>query len=222
MPTLKSLTQSYGSLLLYDDFSLDLKERAVTALIGPSGCGKTTLAQVLSGLLPIESGDRSEFERLSVSYVFQEPRLLPWLTVRENLELIHDDGEAIASILKAVSLAEKADALPNTLSGGQQQRVSLARGFLYPSELMILDEPFSNLDPQLKNQMIDLFIQLWKQKNKTVLLITHDHQTALRIADELFELAMPPHRLAKHHHLSLERENRTDQWIQEKLNKIQM
>ncbi len=220
MPTIKNLTQSYGSLLLYDDFSLDLKERAVTALIGPSGCGKTTLAQVLSGLLPIESGDRSEFEQLSVSYVFQEPRLLPWLTVRENLELIHDDGEAIASILKAVSLADKADALPNTLSGGQQQRVSLARGFLYPSELMILDEPFSNLDPQLKNQMIDLFIQLWKQKNKTVLLITHDHQTALRIADELFELAMPPHCLAKHHHLSLRRENRTDQWIQDKLNEI--
>lgn len=221
MPTLRHLTQSYGTLLLYDDFTLELKEHAVTALIGPSGCGKTTLAQVLSGLVPIDSGDRSEFETISISYVFQEPRLLPWLTVRENLALIHNDPESIDSILQAVSLSDKAGALPHTLSGGQQQRVSLARGFLYPSELLILDEPFSNLDPQLKNQMINLFIQLWKQKNKTVLLITHDHQTALRIADELFELEMPPHHAIKHHHLSLHRDERTTKWIHEKLYEIQ-
>jgi NitT/TauT family transport system ATP-binding protein len=221
MPTIKNLTQSYGSLLLYENFSMDLKQNAITALIGPSGCGKTTLAQILSGLLPIESGDLKDFEFLAISYVFQEPRLLPWLSVRENLAMIHDEPTAINEILAAVSLTEKANALPQTLSGGQQQRVALARGFLYPSDLLILDEPFSNLDPQLKSQMIRLFKQLWIHNKKTVLLITHDHQTALRIADELFELSMPPHRQAKHHHLSLERENRTDQWIQDKINKIQ-
>lgn len=220
MPTLKALTQSYGSLLLYEDFTLELKENAITALIGPSGCGKSTLAHVLSGILPMESGDRSEFETMDISYVFQEPRLLPWLSVEENLALVYDDPEAIAAILEAVSLTEKKDALPATLSGGQQQRVALARGFLYPSELLILDEPFSNLDPQLKRQMIDLFLQLWKQKEKTVLLITHDHQTALKIADELYELEMPPHHAAKHHHLEYPQRERTLAWIQEKLSEI--
>jgi NitT/TauT family transport system ATP-binding protein len=221
MPTIKNLTQSYGSLLLYENFSMDLKQNAITALIGPSGCGKTTLAQILSGLLPVESGDLKAFESLAISYVFQEPRLLPWLSVRENLAMIHDEPAAIDEILAAVSLTEKANALPQTLSGGQQQRVALARGFLYPSDLLILDEPFSNLDPQLKSQMIQLFEQLWIRNQKTVLLITHDHKTALQVADELYQLEMPPHRLAKHHHLSLGRENRTDQWIQDKLNEIQ-
>lgn len=221
MPTLKSLTQSYGSLLLYEDFTLELKENAITALIGPSGCGKSTLAHVLSGILLMESGDRSEFEAMDISYVFQEPRLLPWLTVAENLRLVNEDTEAVSTILKAVSLIDKATALPGTLSGGQQQRVSLARGFLYPSELLILDEPFSNLDPQLKDQMIHLFLQLWRQKKKTVLLITHDHQTALQIADELYELTKPPHTKAKYHHLELPQEQRTLEWIQDKLSMIQ-
>jgi len=222
MPTLKSLTQSYGQLLLYEDFTLELKEHAITALIGPSGCGKSTLAHVLSGILPIESGDRSEFEAMDISYVFQEPRLLPWLTVAENLALVNESKAAIDSILEAVSLNDKASALPGTLSGGQQQRVSLARGFLYPSELLILDEPFSNLDPQLKSQMIGLFTQLWRQKKKTVLLITHDHQTALQIADELYELSSPPHTQAKYHHLEMNRDQRTENWVQDKLKEIHL
>jgi NitT/TauT family transport system ATP-binding protein len=221
MPTIKHLTQSYGSLLLFEDFSLDLQKHAITALIGPSGCGKTTLAQILSGLLPVESGDLNEFESLSISYVFQEPRLLPWLSVRENLTMIHDDPSAIDEILSAVSLTDKANALPQTLSGGQQQRVALARGFLYPSDLLILDEPFSNLDPQLKEQMIQLFEQLWIRNRKTVLLITHDHKTALQVADELYQLEMPPHRDAKHLHLTLDRKLRNEIWMQKMQEKIQ-
>jgi NitT/TauT family transport system ATP-binding protein len=220
MATIKHLTQSYGSLSIFQDFSLELREGKISALIGPSGCGKTTLAQILSGLLSVESGDLSDFQDRIVSYVFQEARLLPWLTVAENLALVHDDRQAIQSILSAVSLSDKADALPGTLSGGQQQRVSLARGFLYPSDLLILDEPFSSLDPQLKDQMIVLFNQLWRQKNKTVLLITHDHQTALRVADELFELGAPPHRQANYHHLEKQRDERTAEWIQMKLREI--
>ena len=221
MPTIKHLTQSYGSLLLYENFSMDLKQNTITALIGPSGCGKTTLAQILSGLLPVETGDLKEFEALSISYVFQEPRLLPWLSVKENLAMIHDDPRAIDQILAAVSLTEKANVLPQTLSGGQQQRVALARGFLYPSYLLILDEPFSNLDPQLKSQMIQLFEQLWVRNKKTVLLITHDHKTALQVADELYQLERPPHRTIKHLPLPLDRKQRNETWMQEIQKKIQ-
>lgn len=175
---IKNFTKRYSGLTVYENFNLCLEEGKITCILGESGCGKTTLLNAVAGLIDYEGS----ITRLKCSYIFQSPRLVPNLTVFGNLKLIGADDNAITDMLVKVHLEDKVNAYPCELSGGQAQRVSIARAFLFKSDVILMDEPFSSLDLKLKGEMAALFSDIWKNDNRTVLFVTHDADEAARIA----------------------------------------
>ncbi len=180
MIELKNVTKRYGDLTVYKDFCLSVEEGKITCLLGPSGCGKTTLLNILAGTASYEGSVSPQGMRCS--YIFQQPRLVPNLTVEGNLRLVCKDEKKIADMLSRVGLAEKRRAYPAELSGGQAQRVAIARAFVHPAELFLMDEPFSSLDTALKIRLIGLFCALWEEKRPTVVFVTHDAEEACMLA----------------------------------------
>ncbi|MGN1061172.1 MAG: ABC transporter ATP-binding protein [Candidatus Coproplasma sp.] len=181
---IENLTVAYGKNVVYDNFNLEFDEGGVTCLLGESGCGKTTLLNAIAGLIPYQG----QITPVKISYVFQTPRLVPNLTVLNNLTLIGVDDKQARQMLEKVGLKEKADAYPKTLSGGEAQRVSLCRAFLYPAELLLLDEPFSSLDLKTKNAAMDLFKDLQASSGRGALFVMHDIDEACYLADRIFVL----------------------------------
>lgn len=174
------ISKSYGERKVFDRFTLDIEEREILCILGPSGCGKTTLLQVLAGLTEYEGN--LEGVPKQVGYIFQEPRLLPNLTVGENLRYVGGRYEAIEKILRETEIFDLKDKRPKALSGGEKQRVSIARAFLSDTPLLLLDEPFSSLDTPLKIRLADVFSRLWKEKRHTAVFVTHDLEEAWMLA----------------------------------------
>lgn len=181
----KGLTKKYGNLTVYDNFDLETEDGKITCILGESGSGKTTLLNCIARLT--ECG--GELPLLRCAYVFQTPRLVPNLTVRGNLMLICDDGKAVDGMLERVSLTDKSGCFPVALSGGQAQRASLARAFLYGGDIILLDEPFNSLDLKLKKEISSLFLGLCKERRLTALVVTHDIDEALELADRVIVLS---------------------------------
>lgn len=184
MIEIKNLTKKYGATEVYSNFNLALEKGKITCILGESGSGKTTLLNCIAGLTEY----CGEIPAVKCSYVFQSPRLAPNLTVKQNLTLVCADEEKVLTMLERVRLPDKKNAYPKTLSGGQAQRVAIARAFLYESEILLMDEPFSSLDLKLKNEMHGLFLQIWRQDKRTVLFVTHDADEAVSLADRLVVL----------------------------------
>ncbi|MCH5142775.1 MAG: ABC transporter ATP-binding protein [Clostridiales bacterium] len=184
MIQISNLTKRYGKDTVYENFNLSLEEGKITCILGESGCGKTTLLNCIANLTEY-SGN---IPKLEATYVFQTPRLVPCLTVKQNLELVCKDGGKIENILTKVGLSDKADKYPATLSGGEAQRVSLARAFVFGGDILLLDEPFSSLDLKLKFSVCDLFLSMQREKNITALFVTHDIEEALKVADRIIVL----------------------------------
>lgn len=205
------ITKRYGAVTVFDDFSLELADGSVTALFGPSGVGKTTLLNIAAGLT--DYSGTTDCPR-PVSYVFQEQRLVPTLTVLENLTYVLPyerergffgkktaaSGEWTAAarkkkaedMLREVGLYELKDRYPRALSGGQAQRVALARAFLYPSQVLLMDEPFGGLDVGAKEELISLFLRLWRADGRTVIFVTHDVDDGILIATDRVVLGGAP------------------------------
>ncbi|WP_373481602.1 ABC transporter ATP-binding protein [Acetobacterium sp.] len=208
---IKDLDKKYGEETIFEDFNLVFEKNKITGILGPSGAGKTTLLNLCSGL---EQPDRGTIEGInfqSLSYIFQEPRLLPWRTVRENLRLVfkekaikkpgpHDAD--IDAMLELVGLATVGDYYPQELSGGMRQRVSIARAFLYPSELLLMDEPFSSLDCSLKNRLIEDFSKIWEQDKRTVIFVSHNEDEIRRLAHVILTFSDKPVQILKKECLS--------------------
>lgn len=184
MIQISNLTKRYGKDTVYENFNLSLEEGKITCILGESGCGKTTLLNCIANLTEYSG----EIPKLETTYVFQSPRLVPCLTVRQNLGLVCKDGGKIENILTKVGLSDKADKYPATLSGGEAQRVSLARAFVFGGDILLLDEPFSSLDLKLKFSVCDLFLSMQREKNITALFVTHDIEEALKVADRIIVL----------------------------------
>jgi len=196
---LRGVAKSYGDLLVLRDITLEVERDRVLALLGPSACGKTTLLSLLAGLRQPDRGTIEGLAGKAVSYVFQEPRLLDWLTARDNVAFvlrdlmpIHEVEERAGRILGDLGLAECQGRYPRHLSGGQKQRVAMARALAYPSRLLLLDEPFKSLDPAAKLEAIRQFLRYWAREPRTVVLVTHDVQEALLLADRIAILADKP------------------------------
>ena len=181
----KNVSKFYGENAVYKNFNFSIEEGAVTCILGESGSGKTTLLNMLAGLTPY-LGEITP--RVKCSYVLQEPRLVPSLTVLGNLCLVCRDADRIRTMLAAVGLEGREGAYPRELSGGQAQRVSLARAFLYPSEVILMDEPFSSLDIALKVKMAALFLGLWRSEKRTAVFVTHDVDEAAMLANRVVVL----------------------------------
>ncbi len=168
--TMKNVTFAYGTTRICEKLGWSLPESGVVCLWGPSGCGKTTLLRLLAGLEKPQSGV-IEPSGYTVSMVFQEDRLLPWLTVRQNAALACNDTVRVDTLLDAVGLADYADSTPDAISGGQQRRVALVRALAADSDLLLLDEPFTGLDEETKALILPLIRE--SATKKPVVLVTH-------------------------------------------------
>ncbi|APH56340.1 Alkanesulfonates transport ATP-binding protein [Granulibacter bethesdensis] len=187
--SLQKVHQQFGSTTILSGLSLDIAPGEFVALLGRSGSGKTTLLRLLSGLDTPSQGHLRLPERRAV--VFQEPRLLPWKNVWRNVVLGVKDRptrDHAVEALREVELAHRADAWPLTLSGGEAQRAGLARALVRSPELLLLDEPFAALDALTRLRMQSLVARLWEVHRTAVLLVTHDVDEALLLADRVVVL----------------------------------
>jgi sulfonate transport system ATP-binding protein len=208
MLTLERLSKTYadGTHALAD-VTLDVGESEIVGLIGGSGCGKTTLLRLLAGLDRSSAGImRLDEEVLSephpaIGIVFQEPRLLPWLSVADNVGFglaerpPRERRARVGHALDKVGLAEHANRWPKDLSGGQQQRVAIARAFVTEPKVLLLDEPFSALDAFTRASLHEHLLALWEESRPTVLLVTHDVQEAVALADRAVVMQPKPGRI---------------------------
>jgi sulfonate transport system ATP-binding protein len=186
----RGLSRAFGSRQVLDGVDLDIAPGEFVAMLGVSGTGKSTLLRALAGL------DREVTGELSVpgpvAVAFQEPRLLPWRRVLANVALglrVPEAGAMAGRALKEVGLTERAGAWPLTLSGGEAQRAALARALVREPSLLLLDEPFSALDALTRIAMHRLVLRLWERHRPAVLLVTHDVDEALILADRVLVLA---------------------------------
>ena len=198
-PELKNISKAYGEVILYHDFSVGFDEGKITCILGPSGCGKTTLLNIIGGLVKPDSGSVNGFEGKGISYIFQDPRLLPWKTVRGNIEFVLDHGIPVSEresitdrFISLVELDSFAGYYPSMLSGGMRQRVSIARAFAYPSDIILMDEPLKGLDIKLKHNLIRTFSRIWETDKRTVIFVTHDVEESLLLSNEIIVLSRAP------------------------------
>ncbi|WP_250527136.1 ABC transporter ATP-binding protein [Caballeronia sp. GAWG2-1] len=186
---IRELTRRFGAHTVLDRLDLDIERGSFVALLGRSGSGKSTLLRTLSGLDEAPAGTVDVPDKRAV--VFQEPRLVPWKTVEENLSLglrKPDARAVIAAALNEVGVGHRLHAWPLTLSGGEAQRVALARALVRDPKVWLLDEPFAALDALTRIQMQRLIAHVWKAHEATVLLVTHDVDEALLLADRVLVL----------------------------------
>ncbi|MGH6981619.1 MAG: ABC transporter ATP-binding protein [Stellaceae bacterium] len=168
-------------------------------IVGPSGCGNTTLLSIVAGLDRDFEGAVTPATPERIGFVFQTPRLMPWLTARDNVRLALDppprDEARAEALLREMNLGEQLDSFPGHLSGGQQRRVALARAFVNEPELLLLDEPFTSLDAPTAQRLRDSLVALWQRQRPTVLFVTHDLREALSLGDRILFLSAGPGRI---------------------------
>ena len=198
-----------GSSLALDTFNLSVGEHEIVSLVGTSGCGKSTLLRILSGLDSASDGGVTiagqpvTGPNPDIAMVFQEPRLMPWLTVRENVRLAlldlsrNEQDELVAEALGQVGLDRHADLLPNQLSGGMAQRVAIARALARHPKILLLDEPFSALDSFTRQKLQVHLLELWERSRFTMVFVTHDLDEATVLSDRIAVLRGHPGRLAQ-------------------------
>ncbi len=185
----KNLGVAYNGGWVFRSLNIAVARGERIALLGSSGCGKTTFLRAAAGLSAPSEGERT-LSASRLGYVFQEPRLIPWLSVRRNLAFVSERDPS--EILAALKLSNMADALPHELSGGMKQRVNLARALLTEPDLLLLDEAFSSLDVALKVRLFSDFNLLWGRKRFASIMVTHDPREALLTADRILLLGGTP------------------------------
>lgn len=190
--------KSFGQMTVIRNLEFEILTNAFISLVGPSGAGKSTLLNILSGL---DSDFDGNLEWMDggpgcVSYMFQDPRLMPWLTVRENVDLVVPDPKQdrswIDHLLSKVELYHRADAFPGQLSGGMQRRVALARAMAVKPDILLLDEPFSSLDVPTAASLREMVLDLWRDHSSAVILVTHNLKEAVELADRILFLSKGP------------------------------
>ncbi len=187
------------------DISLSLPQGKIGAIIGPSGCGKSTLLNVLAGLNKNYKGHvllhgKPPQESHETALILQEYGLLPWKTVGDNVRLglqikggtSKENTKKVEEIISRLELQDLKNRFPIQLSGGQRQRVAIARSLILQPELLLMDEPFSSLDALTREEMQDLLLDIWKETNLTILIITHNIEEAVFLGQKIFVMSASP------------------------------
>ncbi|NLW90117.1 MAG: ATP-binding cassette domain-containing protein [Syntrophomonadaceae bacterium] len=195
MFSLDDIRLDYGPLNVLDRFNLNCKKQQFVCLFGPSGVGKTSILNILARLVKPRSG-HVVCNSKRLAYVFQDPRLVPWLNVEQNLQLgMYASGQSarqrhstVTSLLPVLGLDGFAKYYPGQLSGGMKQRVSLGRAFAIKPDMLLLDEPFSGLDAAIKHEMQDLLASLRQLHECTTVMVTHDEKEAIKLSDRVVVL----------------------------------
>lgn len=197
-----------------ENVSLSLRRHEIVCLMGPSGCGKSTILRIISGLDTADSGvvndenlgERNSLERVNTAMVFQDHGLFPWLSVRENIAYgLHlkvrssseKVDEVVSKLLVLVRMEEFADALPHQLSGGMKQRVAVARALAIKPDILLMDEPFSALDPFTRRELQDEVLRIRNQLDTAFLIVTHNPEEAVYLADRIVILTKRPATVGK-------------------------
>ncbi|MEJ2453571.1 MAG: ABC transporter ATP-binding protein [Candidatus Thiodiazotropha sp.] len=210
---------SQGRRLVLDDIHINLQAGEFLAVVGPSGCGKSTLLHIVAGLDKDFEGHISWQEGVEnqprLGYVFQNPRLLPWLNVRDNIGLVLDDPSAnrqeIDALLEATGLMPFSHYHPSQLSVGMQRRAALARAFVVKPSLLLMDEPFVSLDSPSALQLRELLLEILSVRRTTVIFVTHDLHEATMLADRILFFSTSPARIVGESRVDIPRHSRNDE-----------
>ena len=202
---LKNISKTYYTkdkeITAIDNISLEIPNHSIVAVVGPSGCGKSTLLNIIGSLEKQTSGSiQKSYEDVKISYMFQSDCLFPWLTILDNCllglkikhELTNESKEYVIRLLSNYGLKDFMDSYPNNLSGGMRQRVALIRTLATNPDILLLDEPFSALDFDTRLLIADDVYQIIKEEKKTAIIITHDIEEAISIADKVVVLSKRP------------------------------
>lgn len=201
------------------NIDLDVPERSIVALVGASGCGKSTLLNIVAGLIPPDqgtvylNGQKSSAFRdwRSMTYMFQEDRLFPWRTTAQNIALgLEAAGmpraerrDRVMQVLELVGLEKFADSFPHELSGGMRSRAALGRSLVTEPSILLMDEPFSKLDPSIRTQMHDEVLRIAGLRQMSVLFVTHDVEEAVVLANKIVVLMPRPGRVKETREIDL-------------------
>ncbi len=202
----RDLTKSFGDLLVLDDISFDVKDGEFLCIVGPTGCGKTTFLNSLTKLYDLDAGsikvDGEEINPIkhNLAYIFQEYSTMEWLKVQENIEFglkikkIDPEiiKERVDKIIKMVGLEKFRNYYPSQLSASMLQRVVIARAFAIEPDLLLMDEPYGQLDLTLKYKLEDELIKMWEETKQTVVFITHNIEEAVYLSDRILVLSNKP------------------------------
>jgi sulfonate transport system ATP-binding protein len=202
----KDLTKSFGDLMVLDDISFTVAEGEFLSIVGPTGCGKTTFLNTLSKLLPASKGnilidgEEANPKKHNISFVFQEPTCMPWRTVKENvaygMEVKKFPKEKVEErlkyILDLVGVSDTANLYPNQVSASMEQRIAVARAFAVDPDLLLMDEPYGQLDVKLRYYLEDELVRLWKTLKATVIFVTHNIEEAVYVAERILILSNKP------------------------------
>lgn len=200
------LTKRFGDLLVLDDISFEINKGEFVCIVGPTGCGKTTFLNLLTGLLePTEGeilidGERADPKKHSISFVFQEPSAFPWLTAQQNIEyglrIKKKPEQEIVSqrekIIGLLGLEKYRGAYPHEMSVSMEQRVVIGRAFALNPDLLLMDEPYGQMDIKMRYYLEDEVIRLWQATGSTVLFITHNLEEATYLAERVLILTNKP------------------------------
>lgn len=202
----ENISHSYNSLHVLDEINLQAKEGEFIGVVGPSGCGKTTLLKILGGILTPSRGLISikgssidvALKRRDFGFVFQNPVLLPWRTVLQNIELpleIIGDRTPLAEsekLLELVGLEDFGSYYPSALSGGMKQRVAIARALVFNPEILLMDEPFGALDELIRERLNLELLKIWQEMHKTIIFVTHSISEAIFLSNRVVVLSERP------------------------------
>ncbi len=202
----KNLTKRFGELLVLNGISFNVQKGEFLSIVGPTGCGKTTFLNCLSKLIPTSEGnifidgEEADPKKHNISFVFQEPTCMPWRTVRENVAFGMEVKqfpkekleERLKYILDLVGLTDTADLYPNQVSASMEQRMAVARAFAVDPDLLLMDEPYGQLDVKLRCYLEDELVRLWKALKSTVVFITHNVEEAVYVAERILILSNKP------------------------------
>lgn len=197
--TIKDLDKSYKEKVIFEKFNIEFTNKKINCIIGQSGGGKSTLLNIIAGILPCDAGEITGIMEDEISYVFQEDRLVPWLTIKENMELFiynfyskEEANKKIKEVLKLVHIENLENEYPENLSGGMKQRVNIARALLKPSKLILMDEPFKSLDYKTKYNIMAEVKEIFTQEERMVIFVTHDVDEAIFMNGVIYVLGGTP------------------------------
>ena len=203
--------------LIFKNLNFTIKKGQFVSFFGPSGCGKTTLLNIISGLDKDFDGSVQTYKdatNSNISYMFQAPRLFPWLTAIENIKYPikkRKNCEKIAlELIKKIGLEKYKNQYPNKLSGGMQRRIALARAFAPNPDILLLDEPFISIDKKVSNLLRKLLVKLWKKYKPIIIFVTHDLDEAIELADRICFLSNLPSKILLDYEINLRRPRNQD------------
>lgn len=202
----RNLSKHFGDLVVLDKMNFDIYDGEFLVVVGPTGCGKTTFCNVVTNLLPVTDGEVKmdgetiNFKKHNVSFIFQEPSCIPWRTVWDDVKIgleikgfpANEIKDRVDDVLNLTGLTKFKDFFPRQLSTGTKQRVAIARAFVTEPDMLLMDEPFGQLDTTTRFHIENSLIELWERTRKTVIFVTHNLEEAVYLAERILVCTPKP------------------------------